>query len=426
MSNKRGLFALSPLLVFIMLYLVTSIVAHDFYKVPISVAFVVSSIYAIATTPKEKLASRIELFSKGASTSNIMLMLWIFILAGAFASSAKAMGAIEATVNLMLTILPDNMLLAGLFLAACFISISIGTSVGTIVALVPIAAGLAHSTSTGISFMVAVVVGGAFFGDNLSFISDTTIAATSTQGCKMNDKFKANSLIVIPVALIVLVIYILLGLDTHTPDSIPEVAFTKVLPYIVVLVTAIVGMNVMTVLTIGIILTGAIGIIDGSYDFYGWFSSMGDGIMSMGELIIITMLAGGLFEMVRKNGGIDYLISKTTSHIHSKRGAELIIGFLVAIVDVCTANNTVAIITMGGIAKKIGERFELNKARIASILDTFSCCMQGIIPYGAQMLMAAGLAKLNPIDIMPYLYYPYILGICTVVSILIRYPKKYC
>ncbi len=426
MSNKRGLFALSPLLVFIMLYLVTSIVAHDFYKVPISVAFVVSSIYAIATTPKEKLASRIELFSKGASTSNIMLMLWIFILAGAFASSAKAMGAIEATVNLMLTILPDNMLLAGLFLAACFISISIGTSVGTIVALVPIAAGLAHSTSTGISFMVAVVVGGAFFGDNLSFISDTTIAATSTQGCKMNDKFKANSLIVIPVALIVLVIYILLGLDTHTPDSIPEVAFTKVLPYIVVLVTAIVGMNVMTVLTIGIILTGAIGIIDGSYDFYGWFSSMGDGIMSMGELIIITMLAGGLFEMVRKNGGIDYLISKTTSHIHSKRGAELIIGFLVAIVDVCTANNTVAIITMGGIAKKIGERFGLNKARIASILDTFSCCMQGIIPYGAQMLMAAGLAKLNPIDIMPYLYYPYILGICTVVSILIRYPKKYC
>ncbi len=426
MSNKRGLFALSPLLVFIMLYLVTSIVAHDFYKVPISVAFVVSSIYAIATTPKEKLASRIELFSKGASTSNIMLMLWIFILAGAFASSAKAMGAIEATVNLMLTILPDNMLLAGLFLAACFISISIGTSVGTIVALVPIAAGLAHSTSTGISFMVAVVVGGAFFGDNLSFISDTTIAATSTQGCKMNDKFKANSLIVIPVALIVLVIYILLGLDTHTPGSIPEVAFTKVLPYIVVLVTAIVGMNVMTVLTIGIILTGAIGIIDGSYDFYGWFSSMGDGIMSMGELIIITMLAGGLFEMVRKNGGIDYLISKTTSHIHSKRGAELIIGFLVAIVDVCTANNTVAIITMGGIAKKIGERFGLNKARIASILDTFSCCMQGIIPYGAQMLMAAGLAKLNPIDIMPYLYYPYILGICTVVSILIRYPKKYC
>ncbi len=426
MSNKRGLFALSPLLVFIMLYLVTSIVANDFYKVPISVAFVVSSIYAIATTPKEKLASRIELFSKGASTSNIMLMLWIFILAGAFASSAKAMGAIEATVNLMLTILPDNMLLAGLFLAACFISISIGTSVGTIVALVPIAAGLAHSTSTGISFMVAVVVGGAFFGDNLSFISDTTIAATSTQGCKMNDKFKANSLIVIPVALIVLVIYILLGLDTHTPGSIPEVAFTKVLPYIVVLVTAIVGMNVMTVLTIGIILTGAIGIIDGSYDFYGWFSSMGDGIMSMGELIIITMLAGGLFEIVRKNGGIDYLISKTTSHIHSKRGAELIIGFLVAIVDVCTANNTVAIITMGGIAKKIGERFGLNKARIASILDTFSCCMQGIIPYGAQMLMAAGLAKLNPIDIMPYLYYPYILGICTVVSILIRYPKKYC
>ena len=426
MSNKKGLFALSPLMVFIMLYLVTSIVARDFYKVPISVAFVVSSIYAIATTRKGKLDARIEIFSKGASTSNIMLMLWIFILAGSFASSAKAMGAIEATVNLMLTILPDNMLLAGLFLAACFISISIGTSVGTIVALVPIAAGLAHSTETSISFMTAIVVGGAFFGDNLSFISDTTIAATSTQGCKMNDKFKANSLIVIPVALVVLTIYVLMGLDTHTPGNIPEVAFTKVLPYIVVLITAVLGMNVMSVLTIGIILTGALGIIDGSYDFYGWFSSMGDGIMSMGELIIITMLAGGLFEIVRKNGGIDYLISKTTSHIQSKRGAELVIGFLVAAVDVCTANNTVAIITMGGIARNIGERFELDKARIASILDTFSCCMQGIIPYGAQMLMAAGLAKVNPIDIMPYLYYPYVLGICTVISILVRYPKRYC
>ena len=426
MSNKKGLFALSPLMVFIMLYLVTSIVARDFYKVPISVAFVVSSIYAIATTRKGKLDARIEIFSKGASTSNIMLMLWIFILAGSFASSAKAMGAIEATVNLMLTILPDNMLLAGLFLAACFISISIGTSVGTIVALVPIAAGLAHSTETSISFMTAIVVGGAFFGDNLSFISDTTIAATSTQGCKMNDKFKANSLIVIPVALVVLTIYVLMGLDTHTPGNIPEVAFTKVLPYIVVLITAVLGMNVMSVLTIGIILTGALGIIDGSYDFYGWFRSMGDGIMSMGELIIITMLAGGLFEIVRKNGGIDYLISKTTSHIQSKRGAELVIGFLVAAVDVCTANNTVAIITMGGIARNIGERFELDKARIASILDTFSCCMQGIIPYGAQMLMAAGLAKVNPIDIMPYLYYPYVLGICTVISILVRYPKRYC
>ncbi len=426
MSNKRGLFALSPLMVFIMLYLVTSIVAHDFYKVPISVAFVISSIYAIATAREGKLATRIETFSKGSSTSNIMLMLWIFILAGSFASSAKAMGAIEATVNLMLTVLPDNMLLAGLFLAACFISISIGTSVGTIVALVPIAAGLAHSTSTSISFMTAIVVGGAFFGDNLSFISDTTIAATSTQGCKMNDKFKANSLIVIPVAVIVLIMYILLGLDTHTPSTIPEVGFAKVLPYIVVLIAAVVGMNVMTVLTIGIMLTGAIGILDGSYDLYGWFSSMGDGIMSMGELIIITMLAGGLFEIVRKNGGIDYLISKTTSHIHSKRGAELIIGFLVAAVDVCTANNTVAIITMGGIAQKIGERFGLNKARIASILDTFSCCMQGIIPYGAQMLMAAGLAKISPIDIMPHLYYPYILAIATIGCILVRFPKRYC
>ena len=424
-SNKQGLLALSPLLVFIVLYLVTSIIARDFYKVPITVAFMISSIYAVATSWNFPLPKRIDMFSKGAGTSNMMMMLWIFVLAGAFANSAKVMGSIDATVNLTLMVLPGSMIMAGLFLAACFISLSIGTSVGTIVALVPIAAGLAGSTGVSIPMMTAVVVGGAFFGDNLSFISDTTIVATSTQGCRMSDKFRVNFFIVMPAALIIFVIYIFAGSGIESPTDIPTVEFTKVIPYLVVLLCAIFGMNVMAVLTIGIILTGVIGMVNGTYDLYGWFGSMGDGIIGMSELIIVTMLAGGLLEIVKANGGIDYIISKMSAHIKSKRGAELSIAGLVAVTDICTANNTVAIITVGGIAKQIGDKFGVDNRKCASILDTFSCCMQGLIPYGAQMLMAAGLAQLNPIQIIPYLYYPLATGIVALLAILFRYPKRY-
>ena len=424
-SNKQGLLALSPLLVFIVLYLVTSIIARDFYKVPITVAFMISSIYAVATSWNFPLPKRIDMFSKGAGTSNMMMMLWIFVLAGAFANSAKVMGSIDATVNLTLMVLPGSMIMAGLFLAACFISLSIGTSVGTIVALVPIAAGLAGSTGVSIPMMTAVVVGGAFFGDNLSFISDTTIVATSTQGCRMSDKFRVNFFIVMPAALIIFVIYIFAGSGIESPTDIPTVEFTKVIPYLVVLLCAIFGMNVMAVLTIGIILTGVIGMVNGTYDLYGWFGSMGDGIIGMSELIIVTMLAGGLLEIVKANGGIDYIISKMSTHIKSKRGAELSIAGLVAVTDICTANNTVAIITVGGIAKQIGDKFGVDNRKCASILDTFSCCMQGLIPYGAQMLMAAGLAQLNPIQIIPYLYYPLATGIVALLAILFRYPKRY-
>ena len=424
-SNKKGLFALSPLLVFITLYLVTSIIAGDFYKVPIVVAFMVASIYAIAISGGFPLANRISTYSRGASTDNMMLMLWIFVLAGAFAHSAKQMGCIDATVNLTLSVLPGNMLLAGLFLSACFISLSIGTSVGTIVALVPIAAALAHSTDANTAMMTAVVVGGAFFGDNLSFISDTTVAATSSQGCRMSDKFRVNSYIVMPAAVIILFIYILMGMDIQSPQNIAEINYVKVLPYIIVLVMAIFGMNVMAVLVIGIALTGIIGIADDSYDIYGWFGSMSDGILGMGELIIITMMAGGLLEIIRENGGIDYIIDKMTTRVRGKRGAELSIGTAVMLVDICTANNTVAIITVGGIAKQIGDRYGVDNRKCASILDTFSCFAQGIIPYGAQMLMAAGLAQLNPIEILPYLYYPFAIGIAALLSILFRYPRKY-
>lgn len=424
-SNKKGFIALSPLVVFILLYLVTSIIAHDFYKVPITVAFIISSIYAVAISGGLPLQKRIETFSRGASTGNLMLMLWIFVLAGAFANSAKVMGCIDATVNLTLTLLPANMLLAGLFLASCFISLSIGTSVGTIVALVPIAAGLATSTGTSVAMMTAVVVGGAFFGDNLSFISDTTIAATQTQGCRLSDKFRVNAFIVAPAALLILIVYIFMGSGVQSPSNVPDVAFVKVVPYLIVLITAIFGMNVMAVLTLGLVLTGAIGLIDGSYDIYSWFKAMGDGILGMGELIIITMMAGGLLEIIRENGGIDFIIKRMTAHVSSKRGAELSIAALVTLTNICTANNTVAIITVGGIAKQIGDRFGVDNRKCASLLDTFSCFTQGIIPYGAQLLMAAGLAKLNPIDIVPFLYYPLALGLSALLAILLRLPKRY-
>ena len=423
--SKNGLIALSPLGVFIVLYLVTSIIAGDFYKVPITVAFMVSSIYAILIHGGRPLKERIDIFSRGAASGQMMLMIWIFVLAGAFANSAKMMGSIDATVNLTLSCLPPQMLLAGLFVAACFISISIGTSVGTIVALTPIAAGVAQQTGTDVAMMTAVVVGGSFFGDNLSFISDTTIVATSTQGCRLSDKFRVNSFIVFPAAFLIFAVYIFMGFSVHAPQEVGVVEWVKVIPYLVVLATAVCGMNVMAVLTLGILLTGLIGLLTGSFDVFGWMKAMGDGIIGMGELIIITMMAGGMLELIKQQGGIDFIIQRMTRHIHSKRGAELSIGSLVALVDICTANNTVAIITVGGIAKQIGDRYGVDNKKAASILDTFSCFVQGLIPYGAQLLMAAGLAALNPVNIIPYLYYPFAIGIAALLSILLRYPKRY-
>lgn len=416
---------MSPLGVFIVMYLVTSIIAGDFYKVPITVGFLVASMYAVIISGGIPLGKRIDIYSKGAGTPQMMLMIWIFILAGAFAHSAKVMGSIDATVNLALRLLPGEMLLAGLFLAACFISLSVGTSVGTIVALTPIAAGVAAQTDTSVALMTAVVVGGSLFGDNLSFISDTTIVATSTQGCRLSDKFRINSFIVVPAAVVILCVYLVMGRGIASPNSVDEVGFVKVIPYLVVLLTAIFGMNVMAVLSLGIMLTGIIGIADGSYDVFGWFHAMGDGIVGMGELIIITMMAGGLLEIIRHNGGIDFLLERLTRHVSTKRSAELSIAALVSLVNLCTANNTVAIITVGGLAKHIGDRYGVDNRKAASILDTFSCVMQGIIPYGAQLLMAAGLAALNPVSIIPYLYYPMAVGVAALFSIIFRYPKRY-
>lgn len=435
MSNKKGLLALSPLFLLIVLIVAFTVYSvdssHQDTSLSLTVAFMISSIYAVAISGGMPVRKRVDTYSKGAGANNLMLMLWIYVLAGSFAASAKAMGAVDATVNLALSILPASMILPGLFLAACFISVSIGTSVGTVVALVPIAAGLAHSMDANVGMMTAIIVGGAYFGDNLSFISDTTVVATQTQNCKMSDKFKVNSMIVVPAAVLVLIAYSVMGVGLQAPTHINEVEYMKVLPYLIVLITAIAGMNVMAVLTLGTLLCGAIGIgshllgASGSYDLFGWFSAMGNGIIGMGELIIIAMMAGGMLEIIRENGGIDFIINKITAHVNSKRGAELSIAALVSMVNICTANNTVAILTVGNISKKVGDRFGVDNRKAASILDTFSCMVQGLIPYGVQMLLAAGLANLSPMDILPYLYYPLAIGVAALLAILLRYPKRY-
>ena len=417
LERRPNAWALTPLVVFLLTYLVISIVAGDFYKMPITVAFVISSIVAIAISKGGKLSNRIEQFCRGAANSNIMLMVLIFILAGAFAQTAKAMGAVDATVNLAMSILPGNLLAAGIFLAACFISISVGTSVGTIVALAPVAVGIADKTGMPDALMLGVVVSGAMFGDNLSFISDTTIVATRTQGCQMSDKFKVNIRIALPIAILTGLIYVLVGSGVENAYAPAPIEWVKVIPYLVVLVTAVCGINVMLVLFIGIVLSGIVGLWTGSFDIWGWNASMGLGITNMGELIIVTLLAGGMLEMIRYNGGIDWIIRKLTSRIHSSKGAEMSIAALVSFANLCTANNTIAIITAGPIAKEISDKFHISPKRSASILDTFSCLVQGVIPYGAQMLMAAGISQVSPLLVMKYLYYPLILGICSTLAI---------
>ena len=413
------------MLVFMVVYLIGSLLAGDFYKVPLTVAFLTASAYAVCITPKLKLKERVALFSRGAGDENLMLMVWIFILAGSFAKAAGAMGAIDATVALTLRMLPDSMLLPGLFLAACFISLSIGTSVGTVVALTPVAVGIAEQTGSTLPLIVAIVVGGSFFGDNLSFISDTTIVATQTQGVRMSDKFKANFYLAGPAALIALVIYIILGQGVHAPSDVAWPEWYKVLPYVAVLVLSIAGMNVLLVLLIGVLLAGIIGMACGNFDLMGWMGAMGEGIMGMSELIIVTLLAGGMLVLIRHNGGIDYLIRVLTRRISGKRGAKFTIALLVILADLCTANNTIALITVGPVARDIADRYGVDRRMSASLLDTFSCFAQGLIPYGAQLLMAAGLAAISPFDIIGYLYYPILLGVIAVLGILLRFPRKY-
>ncbi len=421
--STNGWLALSPLAVFLVTYLVSSLVAHDFYKVPVASAFLIASVYAMLIT-KGTVSERISIFSGGAGNKNVLLMIWIFVMAGAFATTAKAIGSVEATVNLTLTILPGKWLLAGLFLASCFISMSIGTSVGTVVALVPIASGIASQSGLSLAMVTGLIVGGAFFGDNLSFISDTTIASTTSQGCSMSDKFKANIWICGPSALIVTIIYVIIGLNHGATPEIGVIEYVKLIPYLSVIVLALCGLNVLLVLGIGLLLSAVIGFMNGM-TWLGFLCSVGDGISGMGELIIVTMLSGGMLELIRQNGGIDFIIKGLTKGIKGKRGAEFSIAGLVGLSNFCTANNTIAILTTGDIARDITKKFGLDPRKSASLLDTFSCVVQGIIPYGAQLLMASGFAGISAAEIIPCLFYPFVLCAVACFSIIFRIPKRY-
>lgn len=425
--HSKG-WALMPLAVFFLLYVLTFIFTGDLYQMPVSVAFMTASMVAVLYSKGGKLANRITQFCRGAANETIMLMVVIFILAGAFAGTAKAMGAVDATVNMLLYLLPEQSILASVFIAACFISMSMGTSTGTIAALAPIAVGVSSQAGLDLPMMLGIVVGGAMFGDNLSFISDTTIVATRTQGCQMQDKFKVNIRIVFPVVILVLLLYIYQGLELTGGASVSaeQVEWVKVLPYLAVLITALVGVNVMVVLALGIILSGVIGLITGGFGVWDWTAAMSQGIVvDMGELIIVSLMAGGMFELIRFNGGVDWLIGKMTRNIRSKRSAEFSIAGLISLTNLCTANNTIALIISGPIAKNISDKFDLDNRKIASLLDTFSCFIQGLIPYGAQLLIAAGLANVSPMQIVPYLYYPLLIGLAAIASIIFRYPRKY-
>lgn len=424
---REGLLSLSPLLVFLLTYFVLSLLAGDFYAVPITVAFLIACGFSLLTMRGLAVGERFQVLVEGASRPGLMTMIWIFILAGAFAATAKQAGAIDATVSMAVRMLPAGMILCGVFLAACFISLSVGTSVGTIAALTPIAGGMAQQAGYPLPLTVAIVVGGAFFGDNLSFISDTTIMATRTQGCELRDKFRSNVRIAVPAAMVCILLYLFIG-NSHQASVAPVAAsgvnYLLVLPYIYILLAALCGMDVMLVLATGTLMSGVLGMLLGRFDLFGWFHAMSDGVMGMGELIVVTLLAGGLVESMRRTGGITFAMQRLSRHIGGTRGAEFCIAVLVVFADVCTANNTIAILTVGPLAREISTRFHVDARRSASILDTFSCFAQGLIPYGAQMLIAAGLAKVNPLQIMPYLYYPYILGATALLYIIIQRHEK--
>lgn len=419
-----GLLALSPVLVFAGLYLGISIVAGDFYVMPLSVSFVAASVWAVAIgRRRDTLSMRIAEFSRAAGSTNIIGMIWIFILAGAFASLASAVGAIEATVSLALRFIPSDFIIPGLFVAACFISLSVGTSVGTVVALTPLAVEIAGESGMAAALPVAALLGGAFFGDNLSFISDTTIAATRSQGVPMNAKFKANFAIVLPAAIVTLAIYVVTGSGAAEYVAAESQPVILVVPYVAVIVMALMGLNVNVVLVTGIVLTLLLGAVNGTAAS-AMAKAMGDGIDGMGDLIVVTLLAAGMLGLIKAYGGIDWLLRVMTRGVNGPRGAGLTMLLLVGAVNACTANNTVAIITVGSISRDIARRFHVDPARAASILDTGSCIVQCLIPYGAQTLLATGLAGISPVAPWPYLYYPWALLACVVAFSLVRHSAR--
>ena len=423
-ENNGNPLALLPLGVFLILCLGVGIATKDFYKMPVLVAFITATAVALMFNRKQSFNEKMEIFCKGAGHPDIMMMCLIFILAGAFASVAKAMGGVEATVNLSLNFIPSQFLVGGLFLIACFISLSMGTSVGTITALAPIGLGIAETTGMPIPLVIGAIIGGGMFGDNLSMISDTTITAARTQGCELRDKFKVNFLIVLPAALITIIVLTIMAWKYQTTlDAVYEYDLLKVIPYIAVLIGALAGVNVFVLLSGGTVLAGIIGIVTGSLDVFSAVDAASTGILGMAEIIILSIVIGGTLELIKCNGGIDYLLNFIKSRIHTKKGAEFGIAALVSLVDMCTANNTIAIVMAGPLAKDIAEEYDIDPKRTASILDIFAACIQGIIPYGAQLLVAAGLVGISPMEILGYLHYPILMGICGIIAIMIGFPK---
>jgi len=422
MKNLK-LKALIPIGVFLVVYLVPGWLSGDFYKMPIIISFLIAALTAIGMAPGAKTKEKIDHFTKGMGHTGIMMMCLIFLMAGAFANVAREMGAVNATVDIGLYYLPKEILLAGIFIMACFISLAVGTSVGTVVALTPVAMGLADAIGLNAAIPVGAVIGGAMFGDNLSMISDTTIAATRTQNCQMRDKFRMNIKLVLPAAIISFVAYLFMPSTGMSQSiSLSYYDYIKLIPYLVVLLAAVLGVNVFVVLSIGIALAGGIGMLNGDFDIWRLLSSVSKGMEGMAEIVIVSLLVGGIVEIVRLNGGIDYIIHHIGRKTKGTKGAEISIVGLTGLVNIFTANNTIAILMSGPIVKNIADKFGIEGKRSASLMDTASCFVQGTLPYGAQILAAVGLAAgaLSPFDIMGYLFYPFLMGFTVLTSILIK------
>ena len=423
-TKKGNAWALFPLLLFMLLFLGVGIISGDFTTMPLNVAITITVIVALLMNRKEKFATKIEVFTKGAGHSNIILMMLIFILAGAFSTTTEKMGGVTSTVNLGLSLIPENLIIVGLFIICMFVSISMGTSVGTVAAIAPVGFGFAQATDVSEALAMATVVGGAMFGDNLSMISDTTIAAVRTQHTKMKDKFKVNFRIVLPGAILTIVVLFFLtnGISMDHSKSY-DFQLVKVIPYLLVLILALVGVNVIIVLIGGTVLSGVIGLIDGSFGWKGLLIAVSKGIIGMEDIAMIALLIGGLVGLIQHNGGIDWLLNVVRGRVKSKRGAEIGIASLVSVADIATANNTISIIMSGPLAKNIADEYDVDPRKSASILDIFGGCFQGLLPYSPQVISAAGVAGISPFLLVPYSIYPIMLGVCGLIAILIGYPK---
>lgn len=421
--NAKGLLAISPLIVFLALFVVVSLIAGDFTKMPVSVAFLTATVYALATTKGLSLPDRIRLFAHGAGTGKIIFIIMIFVIAGAFAKSAEAMGCIDATVNIMLSFLPPNCIYISLFLAGCMVSTATGSGIGSIVALGPIAVGVGTATGGNMPLLCAIVVCGAMFGDNLSFISDTTIIATSTQGCEQRDKFKVNLWMALPASLITIAIYFFMGKDMPTVDIHQEVELIKVVPYIFIILFSIIGVNVMVVLFSGTILCGVLGLILGEFDFYKWMEAVDSGINGMSSMAIIVLFAAGLLAIIKYNGGIDLIVSACTRHVHSRRSCEACIALLTAMMTACTSNNTIAIVSASTIVKELSLKFGVDPRKAACLMDTGSCIALELLPYSMHLLVAAGFAGIAATSMIPYVFYAYLLLFFLIIAIIFNIPR---